>query len=84
VRHHQGAGWFPVSVSRLEQAERLFQRYGLPSLLLAWAPIIGDAITVAAGLLRARFTTFVLLVFAGKAMRYAVVVFIVGQVSPSR
>ncbi len=84
LRHYQGARWFPVSPLRLDQAERLFNRYGIPSLLLAWLPVIGDAITVAAGLLRVRFVTFFMLVLVGKAARYAVIVFIVGQVSASR
>lgn len=69
--HFQDRRWFPVSHRRLDQASNLFQRYGYPLLLLAWVPVIGDPLTVAAGVLRARFLPFLLLVLIGKAARYA-------------
>ena len=39
------------------------------SLLLAWVPIIGDPITLAAGVLRTRFLPFLLLVAIGGTSR---------------
>jgi membrane protein YqaA with SNARE-associated domain len=75
--HWQDRKWFPVSHSRLGQANRLFQRYGYPLLLLSWVPIVGDPITLAAGVLRARFCPFMLLVLIGKAARYAAITWIV-------
>ena len=63
--------WFPVGAAELERAERWFQRYGLWSLLFAWAPIGGDGLTVVAGTLRVPFVPFVTLVAVGKAARYA-------------
>jgi membrane protein YqaA with SNARE-associated domain len=71
--HWQDRKWFPVSRRRLDQANALFQRYGYPLLLLSWVPIIGDPITVAAGVLRARFLPFLVLVLIGKTVRYAVI-----------
>ncbi|MFK7954585.1 MAG: YqaA family protein [Lysobacterales bacterium] len=65
-----------VSDKRFDQAQRWFQRYGQWSLLLAWLPIGGDAITVVAGVMRTRWLPFVLLVFAGKSARYAVVIWL--------
>ena len=41
--------WFPVSPSHLEQARKHYQRYGHWSLLLSWVPIIGDPLTLVAG-----------------------------------
>lgn len=68
-RHHR---WFPVSEHRLEQARARYRRYGRWSLLLSWVPIIGDPLTVAAGVLRESFTVFVLLVTIAKIGRYLV------------
>jgi len=65
--------WFPVSTANLERAQAWFQRYGAWSLLMAWAPVGGDALTVVAGLMRVGFWKFLLLVGIGKAARYAVV-----------
>lgn len=82
--HWQDRKWFPVSRRRLDQASTLFQRYGYPLLLLSWVPIIGDPVTVAAGVLRARFLPFLALVLIGKAVRYAVIaIFILGGLGAS-
>ncbi len=54
-----------------------YNKWGIYSLLLAWAPIGGDALTVVAGVMRARWIPFVLLVFAGKSARYAVLIYAV-------
>jgi membrane protein YqaA with SNARE-associated domain len=54
-----------------------YQRWGIWSLLLAWLPIGGDALTVVAGVMRARWPAFILLVFTGKAARYAVLIYAV-------
>src|SRR5215470_17302496 len=58
---------------RLDQAAAWFRRWGWPSLLFAWLPVVGDPLTVAAGLLRVSFLPFLLLVAIGKAARYAAV-----------
>jgi membrane protein YqaA with SNARE-associated domain len=68
------APWFPVSAERLARACRLFQRYGSWTLLFSWLPIIGDPLTVAAGLLRVPFGLFLLLVGLGKASRYLLLI----------
>jgi membrane protein YqaA with SNARE-associated domain len=65
--------WFPASASGLERASRLFQRRGRAVLLLAWLPVIGDALVVAAGLLAVPLRVFVPLVALGKGARYALV-----------
>ena len=65
--------WLRVDPGRLARAEALFARWGTPVLLFAWLPVIGDPLCLLAGLLRARLLSFVLLVGAGKAARYAVV-----------
>ncbi len=64
--------WFPVSRPRLPQAEAWYRRFGIWSLLLSWVPIIGDPLTVVAGVLRTPFITFLVLVTIAKAGRYLV------------
>lgn len=64
--------WFPVSPERLERGSKWYRRYGRWSLLLSWAPIIGDPLTVAAGVLREPFWSFLLLVGIAKTGRYLV------------
>lgn len=48
-------------------------RYGSPTLLLAWAPLIGDALCVAAGWLRLNAVYVGLFMAAGKLARYLVI-----------
>jgi len=49
-----------------------FKTHGTLSLLLAWVPIIGDPLTVVAGMLKIRLWVFLTLVSIGKFTRYAV------------
>ncbi len=74
--HYQHRPWFPVTPYRLGRAQRWFQRYGVWSLLLAWLPIGGDALTLVAGFLRVRFWIFFLLTGIGKGARYATVIWL--------
>ncbi|MEQ1580606.1 MAG: YqaA family protein [Steroidobacteraceae bacterium] len=69
--------WFPVSETALIRAQQWYQRYGRWSLLLSWAPLIGDPLTVAAGVLREPFAGFVLLVAIAKTVRYAILALVV-------
>ncbi len=62
--------WFPVSVGRLAQAQQVYQKYGSWSLLLSWVPVIGDPITLIAGLLKEKFWRFICIVSIAKTVRY--------------
>lgn len=64
--------WFPASSAQLQKAEKSYQRYGHWSLLLSWVPIIGDPLTVIAGVLHEPFWRFTLLVSVAKTGRYLV------------
>jgi membrane protein YqaA with SNARE-associated domain len=66
--------WFPVSEAQLDRASGWYRRWGKWSLLLSWAPFIGDPLTVAAGVLREPFWSFLALVAIAKTARYAVLV----------
>lgn len=65
--------WFPVRMEHFVRAERWYRRYGKWSLLLSWVPIIGDPLTVIAGVLREPLPIFLLLVAVAKVGRYVVV-----------
>ncbi len=65
--------WLGLSDDDLLQAQQRFQRYGTFSLLFAWVPIIGDPLTLIAGVLRVHWGWFLLLVTIGKLLRYMVV-----------
>ena len=49
------------------------RRYGAPALLLAWLPIVGDALCVAAGWLRVHWGAALAYIALGKLARYALV-----------
>jgi membrane protein YqaA with SNARE-associated domain len=72
--------WLKISEEEFVRAERRFEKYGLFSLCFAWVPVIGDPITVLAGILRIRLLWFLLLVTAGKLMRYIVVSYLALQI----
>jgi len=65
--------WLRIRETELDRAERWFARWGLPSLLLSWLPIVGDPLCLLAGLLRVNAAVFVALVGVGKLGRYAVI-----------
>ena len=76
VDHLRERRWFPFSASQLERAQQRYQRWGQWSLLLSWMPVIGDPLTLIAGIMREPFWRFVLLVTLAKGGRYIVVAMI--------
>lgn len=69
LRHKR---WFPVNEDKLEKAQQSYLRYGRWSLLLSWVPIIGDPLTVVAGVMREPLWSFLLIVTLAKGLRYLV------------
>ncbi|MCS4242429.1 membrane protein YqaA with SNARE-associated domain [Rhizobium sp. BIGb0125] len=72
IERFRNRPWFPVKQASLQRAQNWYQRYGKWSLLLSWAPIIGDPLTVVAGVMREPFPVFLLLVTIAKVGRYVV------------
>lgn len=70
----QGRSWFPVTEATNARAQAWFARYGIWTLLLSWVPVVGDPLTLVAGVMQVRFVPFLLLVSLGKVARYAVLV----------
>ena len=72
----QNRKWFPVSPAQLIRSQKYFQKYGLWSLLLAWVPVIGDPLTLLAGVLKVRFSVFFILVSISKISRYVFILYL--------
>ncbi|TIM64676.1 MAG: DedA family protein, partial [Mesorhizobium sp.] len=64
--------WFPLRPATLDRAMKWYRRYGKWSLLLSWMPMIGDPLTVVAGVLREPLWSFVAIVAVAKVSRYVV------------
>ncbi|WP_312884366.1 YqaA family protein [Rhizobium laguerreae] len=64
--------WFPIRPDKLVHAQRWYQRYGKWSLLASWVPLVGDAITVVAGVMKEPLPVFILLVGIAKTARYGI------------
>ena len=73
IERYKHKKWFPVSAIQLEKAQQIYAKYGFWSLLLSWLPIIGDPITLIAGLMKQNFWHFLLMVTIAKAGRYWVI-----------
>jgi membrane protein YqaA with SNARE-associated domain len=65
--------WFPVKGGSLVRAENWYRKYGRWTLLLSWLPIVGDPLTLVAGLMREPILSFTLIVAFAKLARYLVV-----------
>lgn len=72
--------WFMFSPKQIHKAERFYHRYGYLSLLLSWLPIIGDPLTLMAGILKEKLWRFVILVSIAKTARYLTLYFIFWQI----
>jgi membrane protein YqaA with SNARE-associated domain len=64
--------WFPVGDAHLQRAQRWYQRYGRWSLLLSWLPVVGDPLTLVAGVMRESFWVVLACVILAKGVRYTV------------
>lgn len=61
-----------AQTQQLKHADKV-RRYGTPALLFAWAPLIGDALCLAAGWLRMSIWQAALFMAIGKFARYALI-----------
>ena len=68
--------WFPFKDKQIKNSSKWFSKFGKWSLLFAWVPIIGDPLTLAAGLLRVKFIEFLILVTIGKVSRYLIIFYL--------
>lgn len=66
--------WFPLREDQLQKMRATYARWGWPSLFLSWAPLIGDPLTLVAGVMKEPLWRFLLVVSVAKLMRYVFVV----------
>jgi membrane protein YqaA with SNARE-associated domain len=71
--HFENRPWFPVKRKQMAKAEGWYHRYGRWTLLLSWLPIVGDPLTIVAGVMREPLRVFVPLVALAKTGRYLAV-----------
>ena len=62
--------WFPFKKKQLDKASSWYLKYGKWSLFLCWVPIIGDPLTIVAGMFRVSFFIFITIVSISKVLRY--------------
>jgi len=74
--HFQDRRWFYFKREQIARAQHWYGRHGYWSLLLAWLPIGGDALTFIAGTMQVRLSVFIVLVGIGKAARYLSIVYL--------
>lgn len=66
--------WFPIQKKKIDKYSRFYQKWGMLSLLLAWVPIVGDPLTVIAGIFKTNILLFLILVTIGKLSRYLFII----------
>ena len=74
--HMEGEGLAASPLKQLSDFDRnvlRVRRYGTPALLFAWAPLIGDALCLAAGWLRLNPWQAALFMAIGKFSRYGLI-----------
>jgi membrane protein YqaA with SNARE-associated domain len=62
-----------ISEDEFARAKQRFQKYGVFSLFFAWVPVIGDPLTVVAGVLKINLLIFFIMVTSGKLIRYVII-----------
>lgn len=72
-----GMGWLLPQTQQLKHVEKV-RVYGTPALLLAWVPLIGDALCLAAGWLRLNLWQAALFMAIGKFARYWIIATVSG------
>ena len=72
IERYRDKQWFPASEASLSRAQQFYGRWGRWSLLLSWMPVVGDPLTLVAGVMREPLPSFLVLVAAAKIGRYIV------------
>ena len=64
-----------ISEDTFDRAKQRFKKYGVVSLFFAWVPVIGDPLTLVAGVLKINILVFFVLVTSGKLIRYIIITY---------
>lgn len=66
--------YIKVDSKKQQKSEQIYQKWGSPILFFAWIPIIGDPLTVVAGIFKLNLYLFIFWVVLGKGFRYFLVI----------
>jgi membrane protein YqaA with SNARE-associated domain len=77
IESYRGKRWFPFNDSTLEKAQKLYGRFGKWMLLLSWTPVVGDPLTIIAGIMRLHWLKFLAIVAPAKAARYLAILWLI-------
>lgn len=72
LEKYENKKWFPAKPEQMARAHAWYNKYGRASLLFSWIPVVGDGLTVIAGVMKENLAVFAGIVFIGKAARYIV------------
>jgi membrane protein YqaA with SNARE-associated domain len=68
-----GEAWWrarhPRRTAQLDRMQGAFARWGAPILILSWLPVVGELLTVVAGLARVRLSAFSFWTIIGRTLR---------------
>ena len=81
LEHRFVRRFFPDDPGEMERARLRVERFGSPLMLLAWLPLVGEVLVLAAGLARLGLWQVAFYMTVGKALRYLVVAWVSMQVS---
>ena len=73
--------WTGVTEEQLTRGMHYVDQYGFWAGWLAWVPLLGSLITVALGLMRARFSLTMVNILLGKFLRYWIIMFAMTEAS---
>jgi len=65
-----------INLDKIEKYKTYFDKYGVYTLLFAWLPIIGDPLTMIAGVLKYNIKIFIVVVTLSKFLRYLFLLFL--------
>lgn len=66
--------YIKIEPEKRQKAEKMYRKWGGPVLFLAWMPVVGDPLTVMAGVFNLDLRVFTFWVGLGKSFRYFVVI----------
>ncbi len=78
IERFRNRRWFPIKARALDRAEGWDRKFGRWTLLLSWTPVIGDPLTMIAGVLREPLWSFLIIVSIAKTARYIVIAALIG------
>jgi membrane protein YqaA with SNARE-associated domain len=71
--HYRDRRWFPVKPADFDKVCGWYRKWGVWTLALSWVPLLGDPLTIVAGVMRTPLWIFIPVVALAKGARYLAV-----------